>query len=292
MPDYMHRGFKWTVYFLLFFSGSCKKEPVNPADETGYRDTTLVNVAYGSHPRQVYDIHLPANRDSTTPFIVVIHGGAWRAGQKEDMNGLVQLIKQKWNSVAVVNMNYRLASNANNIHHYELMDDIASAIGDVLVKRGSYGIGQEAGIMGASAGGQLAMIYAYSYNDHGNIRCVGSLFGPALIKDWSWYNSFNIWLGSNVGDILTEYVGQPWDTTVYASVSPYFEVSSGSPPTILFHGNLDPIVPVYQSQWMHNRLDSLGLVNAYHEYVAFHGFDAAQSDDVMEKLVAFFRSRL
>ena len=32
------------------------------------------------------DIHLPVNRDSSTPIIMVIHGGAWIEGKKEDMN--------------------------------------------------------------------------------------------------------------------------------------------------------------------------------------------------------------
>ena len=83
-----------TLLFLVF--SSCIKEPVNPNNNNGtsdLTDTTMLNVSYGSHIRQVYDIYLPANRDTSTPVILMIHGGAWKTGQKEDFNYYVNLIK-------------------------------------------------------------------------------------------------------------------------------------------------------------------------------------------------------
>lgn len=272
---------------------ACTKESISPDNNTGtnpFSDTTILNVAYGSHTRQVYDIYLPANRDSNTPVLFMIHGGAWKAGQKEDFNYYLNLIKSKWSNVAIVNMNYRLASNANNIHHNEIIADINTALNHVNTHKAGYHISDNVGVLGASAGGQLAMIYTYKYNS--DIKCVGNIFGPSIISDWSWYNSTNLLLGAFMGDILSEYVGQSWDTTAYNAVSPYWNISSSSQPTITFHGNLDPIVPVYQSQWMHGKLNTLGVTNEYYEYVAFHGFDNTQSDDIINKLVAFFKTHI
>lgn len=280
-----------TLLFLVF--SSCIKEPVNPNNNNGtsdLTDTTMLNVSYGSHIRQVYDIYLPANRDTSTPVILMIHGGAWKAGQKEDFNYYVNLIKAKWNSVAIVNMNYRLASNTDNIHHNEILADIGSVVNQINANQANYHISNNIGVVGASAGGQLAMIYAYKYNN--NIKCVGNIFGPSIINDWSWYNTTNLWLGAYTGDVLTEYVGQPWDTTAYKAVSPFWNVNNNSQPTIIFHGNLDPIVPVYQSQWMNGKLNSLGVINQYHEYIAFHSFDDTQSDEVINKLVTFFNAHI
>jgi acetyl esterase/lipase len=280
-----------TLLFLVF--SSCIKEPVNPNNNNGtsnLTDTTMLNVSYGSHIRQVYDIYLPKNRDTNTPVILMIHGGAWKAGQKEDFNYYRDLIKAKWNSVAIVNMNYRLASNTNNIHHNEILADISSVVNSINSNQANYQISKKIGVIGASAGGQLAMIYAYKYNN--NIKCVGNIFGPSIINDWSWYNSTNIWLGVQMKDVLTEYVGQTWDTTAYKAVSPYWNINSNSQPTIMFHGNLDPIVPVYQSQWMNGKLNSFGVANQYHEYIAFHSFDNTQSDDVINKLVTFFKAHI
>lgn len=281
-----------TIIVCLSLLFSCTKEPTNNNNNgtSDLKDSTILNVTYGDHTNQVYDIYLPANRDSNTPVILMIHGGAWKAGQKEDFNSYLNLIKAKWNDVAIVNMNYRLASNTNNIHHNEIIDDIDDVVSQIIANKSNYNISSKIGVVGASAGGQLAMIYAYKYNS--NITCIGNIFGPSVIRDWSWYNSTNIWLGGYTGDILTEYVGQTWDTTAYKAVSPFWNVTNTSQPTIIFHGSLDPIVPVYQSQWMNGKLNSLGVTNQYHEYIAFHSFDNAQSDDVINKLVAFFKTYL
>lgn len=277
---------------LVFFS--CTKEQDedidNPDGTSNLSDTTLIDVPYGGHTKQVYDIYLPAKRDTATPVVLMVHGGAWKAGQKEDFNNYLNRIKTKWEDVAIVNMNYRLASNDDNIHHNEIMADISAVVSDLITKTDNYQISSKIGVIGASAGGQLAMIYAYKYDP--NIKCIGNIFGPSIINDWSWYNSNNPWLGGYTGDILTEYVGQPWDTTAYKAVSPYWNISSTSQPTIIFHGSLDPVVPVYQSQWMHAKLNSLGVANEYHEYVAFHSFDNNQSDEVITKLVVFFKQHI
>ncbi len=272
---------------------ACTKDPISPDNNSGTNplvDTTLLNVEYGSHTRQVYDIYLPADRDENTSVLLMIHGGAWKAGQKEDFNYYLNLIKSKWSTVAIVNMNYRLASNADNIHHNEIMADIHEVLNHVNTNKDYYHVSEKVGVMGASAGGQLAMIYTYKYNS--DIKCVGSIFGPTIINDWSWYNSTNLFLGDFVSNSLTEYVGQPWDTTAYKAVSPYWNISSSSQPTIIFHGSFDPIVPVYQSQWMHGKLNTLGVTNEYYEYVAFHSFDNTQSADAINKLVAFFKTHI
>lgn len=288
----------WKIFLLFWIlSGwmACSKAPADtrqPDISDVSLDTTLWNVSYGNHPRHRYDIHLPENRNENTPVVLLIHGGAWKAGQKEDMNSLVQLFKNQWKEAAVVNMNYRLASLSEKIHHDEIMTDIRDVIAHVIQQSEYYHISSDIAIMGASAGGQLAMIYAYKYNDQKHIQCVGNIFGPAIISDYSWYNSTNIWLGGKVGDILTEYVGVTWDTTTYNAVSPYWNISSQTPPTILFHGSLDPIVPVYQSRWMRSRLNEFNVPNEYHEYLAFHSFDATQSRDVINKSVAFFRKHM
>ncbi len=269
--------------------------PINPNTNTGtssLKDTILKNISYGASPMQVYDIHLPAKRDSSTPVVLFIHGGAWKAGSKSEFDAYVNLMKKEWVSVAIVNMDYRLASNRDSIHHEEIIDDIKSCIGNVLGNKGNYHISSKMAVTGASAGGQLAMIYAYKYNDYNNIKCVGNLFGPSIISDWTWYNSFNLWLGGNVSDILTEYVGKSWDTTAYKAVSPYYQVKSTSQPTIIFHGNLDPIVPLYQSQWLNRKLATLNVQKEYYEYTAFHGFDATQSADVVKKMTAFFKKNM
>jgi len=280
---------------LPFMLVQCKKDngskPINSVG-SNLKDTILVDVAYSTHSRNIMDIHLPAKRDSTTPVLLFLHGGAWKAGDKSELNVYINALKKEWPNLAIANMNYRLASNDSNIHHPQMMEDIKNAIGFLINQQKDYQISSNMAISGGSAGGQLAMIYAYAYNDYNNIKCVANIFGPSLIRDWEWYNSTNIWLGGKVGDILAEYVGQKWDSTAYAQVSPLQQVTASSPPTIIFHGNLDPIVPIYQSRRLNTKLSDEGVAKEFHEYIAFHSFDANQRTDVSKKMVAFFKKHL
>jgi dipeptidyl aminopeptidase/acylaminoacyl peptidase len=283
-----------TVFLISLGYTACIKQNPVPDNSTGLsslRDTILKNRKYGiDSPRQIYDIHLPANRDTSTNIILVIHGGGWKTGRKEDMDMYVNLLKSKWKNIAVVNMNYRYASFVSKIHHDELMADIQAAVNKVMDSLTYYKIGSKLAVVGGSAGAQMAMIYSYRVNN--KIKCVGNVFGPSIMNDWAWYNSTNYIQGTYNGSVIAEYVGKSWDTTLYKSLSPYWNVSSLTPPTISFHGNLDPVVPVYHSQWLHTRLRSFGVPSEYHEYVAFHSFDGNQADDVVNKLVAFFKIHL
>jgi acetyl esterase/lipase len=281
---------------ICFWASSCTKKPTGTggtntnAGTSNLTDTIIKNVSYGTDSFQKMDIHLPAKRDGNTRLIVMVHGGAWSAGDKAEFGYYINLIKAEWPTVAIANMNYRLASNKNSIHHPEIMNDIKQAFAHLQNNKGTYVFSDSVAIVGASAGAQLATIYAYNYNDLNNIKCVGDIFGPVIINDWNWYNSFNPWLGKNIKDILTEYVGTTWDSTAYKAVSPYHQAKSTSQPTIIFHGSLDPIVPVYQSQRFKGQLNKMNVKNEYHEYIAFHSFDNTQSSDVIKKMVAFFKT--
>jgi acetyl esterase/lipase len=283
----------WIIVMAVTMASlfACDEDVISSPEEGSttnrMRDTTLVDVTYGNDPRQTYDVYLPADRGEHTPVIVMLHGGAWSTGQKELLQEYVARIRAAWKEVAIVNMNYRLASNEAGIHHEEIMQDITDALQHIKSNQLNYHIGEKYGFVGESAGAQLAMIYAYRYDE--SVACVASIYGPTIINDWSWYNSNNIWLGGYTGDILATYVGQPWDTTAYKAVSPFWQVSAKSAPTILFHGSLDPIVPVYQSQWMDGKLGDLGVAHDYHEYFAVHKFEGEQANDVVQKLVAFFK---
>jgi acetyl esterase/lipase len=62
---------------------------------------TLLDVAYGTHPRQVLDFY-PAKSDKPTPVVFHIHGGGWQNGDKKT-NPRAFLDK----GISVVSINYR-----------------------------------------------------------------------------------------------------------------------------------------------------------------------------------------
>jgi acetyl esterase/lipase len=66
----------------------------------------LIDLAYGSHPRQVLDFY-QADSDKPTPVAFYIHGGGWRGGDKRT-NPKAFLDK----GISVVAINYRYVQNA------------------------------------------------------------------------------------------------------------------------------------------------------------------------------------
>ncbi len=65
----------------------------------------LIDVAYGSHPRQVLDFY-QAKSDRPTPVVFYIHGGGWQGGDKKT-NPRAFLDK----GISVVAINYRYVRN-------------------------------------------------------------------------------------------------------------------------------------------------------------------------------------
>ncbi len=283
----------WAI--SLFFLSSCIKDPAGGGGTGGGSPLTeriILDTAYGTNPLQKMDIYLPAGRTNATKVLVLIHGGAWEAGDKAEMNYYKNLLRSKWPEAAIANINYRLASNTNNIHHAEIMSDVTAAVNMMVNNKTSFAVSDTLGMIGASAGAHLAVLYTYAYNGNNKVKAVADFFGPAKLSDWSWYNTFNIFLGKSISEILTKYNGATWNVPLYDSNSPTEVATAQSKPTIIFHGSLDVIVPQYQSQWLNAKLNTLGVTHEYHEYIDGHGFNTGNTNDAMNKTVTFLKNNL
>ncbi len=289
--------YRFKLICLLAAIGSLTScEPAStptPSNPVSKRDTVMKDVAYGSSSKQNMDIYLPEDRNNSTKIIILVHGGAWSAGDKNEMNILIPKIQKDWPEAAIVNMNYRLANGADVVHT-QISEDMDAAVDFIAAQKSAYQISDTMFMLGASAGAHLSLLYAYRDNDEKHVKAVSNLFGPSIFADWEMYNSFNPLLGGPVKNVWINYTGTSWDSTLYKSLSPYHIASATtSVPTISFHGGLDPIVPVYQNRWFHAHLISLGISSAYHEYPAdFHGFSDGNYNDCIRKSVAFFKESL
>jgi dipeptidyl aminopeptidase/acylaminoacyl peptidase len=100
-------------------------------------------------------------------------------------------------------------------------------------------------------------------------------------------------MGRAISDLLIQFNGAPWDVPLYDSNSPYSVATAQTKPTIIFHGTADVIVPLYQSQQLRTRLNTLGVPNEYYEYfLDGHGFNTTNTDDAMNKTVVFLKAHL
>lgn len=279
-----YKLFSVFIPMVVFFFSSCASDTVT-TDTT--IEKTFTNVSYGSHPQQVFDLYLPANRSSaSTKTLILVHGGGWTGGDKGDMNYVTNIIKQYLPGYAIANMNYRLASTGNPAFPMQI-DDL-NAVVNKLKNTAEYSISDNFGFIGVSAGGHLSMLYSYAYNSNNDVKMVCSIVGPTDFTDPNYTNNaFMVGMFESVTGV--SYSSNP---SYYQQLSPLYRATASSPPTILFYGNADPLIPTTQGVNMHARLDQLGVYNEFTLYNGGHGdWVLADQLDAYGKLVAFIQNR-
>jgi arylformamidase len=118
--------------------------------------TVLRDVAYGADKAQRMDVYLPANPQNA-PVIFMVHGGAWRNGDKENEQ-VVNHKLARWvpRGLVFISVNYRMLPKADPLIQ---ADDVAHALAAAQQKAVSWGADPSKFIlMGHSAGAHLVSL--------------------------------------------------------------------------------------------------------------------------------------
>ena len=204
------------------------------------------------------DLYLPAA--TAVAVCIYAHGGGWRMGSRREGPGPVGPTSRRLfgrmaaQGIAVASVDYRLSGEAR---FPAQRDDVAAACRWLLEDDTVGGLPQV--VFGVSAGGQLAGLAAldpdlpvraaalwYAVTDLAalpdDIDAVGgeSDRGP----------------GSREAQLLGAPAGDVPDLA--RAASPVTHVTSGAPPFLLVHGDADVMVPVRQSERLHDALQAAG----------------------------------
>ncbi len=271
--------------FLVSFLFACKKEKPE-IDQVSY-DTAishvLKDISYGKHSRNVMDVYLPANRSEQTKIFVMIHGGGWNAGDKNDFADSYNWLKQVFPTHAIININYRLGTLQQPGYDMQI-NDIQSAIDEI--SKAKYGLGSDLFMVGASAGAHLSMMYAYRHDTAERVKGVCNIVGPADFTDPSYTNNPSMLYGLSylIGPFTYQSYPNKWK-----AVSPVEYVKSSTPPTISFYGDQDHLIPSTQ---VHLLDSALLRHNITHESTLYpgeghSGWNAAHTADFVGKAYQF-----
>jgi acetyl esterase/lipase len=283
------------IIFLLLLTASlsisCSSDDSNTNNPPTGLDPSLyyeaLNVSYGSDSDQVFDIYLPANRSINTKVMILVHGGGWSAGDKADMNGFRDFVREQHPDMAIVNINYRLADADNNPYPMQL-NDITTIIELLKTESDNYVIDNEFGFIGVSAGAHLSLLWSYAFDTENNIEMVCSIVGPTNLTDPAYLNNTS----PELQELLDLY-GVNATTEFLEEASPYHRVTSSAPPTILFYGGMDPLIPTTQGTDLRDKLVTLGIT---HEFTLYpnegHGWIGLNLLDTSIKLKTFTQTHL
>ncbi|APQ18699.1 alpha/beta hydrolase [Maribacter hydrothermalis] len=268
----------------LFFT-SCTEDNNTTIEFETDEAISLNNLSYGDNAKQIYDIYLPKNRTQDTKVILLIHGGGWTSGDKIDMNGFKDFIKTELPNIAVVNMNYRFANNTTSPYPMQI-NDISSLINLLKEKRSAYQISNSIGLIGVSAGGHLGLLWSYAHDNEQQVKMVCSIVGPTNLLDDAYQNSTDPVINDLIG-----LFGN--DEQNLQNASPLYQLNANSPPTILFYGGQDPLIPNAQGVALNTRLTELDVI---HEFTFYqnegHGWVGLNLLDTSIKLKSFIENNL
>ena len=272
-------------YCFLFLLLSCQKEDYSlPAQ-------TKLNVAFGTDSLQKMDVYLPAGRNmNSTKVMIMIHGGAWSTGDKSELNVYIDTLKKRLPDYAIFNINHRL-SNGTTIFFPTQENDVKAAIEFIAGKSGEYNVSQKIVLLGVSSGAHLALLQGYKHNSSGNVKAIVDFFGPTDLIDL-YNNPASPFIPPST---IAQIVGATPTTnlTLYQESSPINYVTAQSPPTIILHGGLDPLVSPSQSVSLDNKLQMFGVIHQYVFYpTELHGWSGPNLTDSFNKIEVFLAANV
>ncbi len=238
---------------------------------------------YQTHPNVVYrvannhearlDLYLPVRGNQPTPVVVVIHGGGWIAGAKEER--VLEMMPYLQMGFAAVNVEYRLAQSSLAP---AAVEDCRCALHWVFANAKKYNLDASRVVLqGGSAGGHLALITGmltpaagldracWTGDDDVWSRNPGTEKDPRVAAIVNWFGIADVvdeLHGANAKGYAVIWLGdQPNADEIAKRVSPIGYVNSNNPPVITIHGDNDALVPYAQSVRLHRALAGVGVPN-------------------------------
>jgi len=219
------------------------------------------DISYGNDIAQKMDLYIPEkNRDAKNVFII-IHGGGWRGGRKSQLTNFTFDLMKKFPDMIFVNLEYRLAS-ATRFALPDQTDDLEAAMDFVEKKLNTH---PTYILLGNSAGGHLAMFYAYHHDRKKKVKAVVNIVGPADLNDPGFKNYDDY---AFVEKHLIDPKIVEGKLSLMDFGSPVHWITPTSAPTLSYYGTADHVVPVSQKKILDS---ALARNKVYHESYEFNG---------------------
>jgi acetyl esterase/lipase len=278
-----------------YVSGSVSEAAAGASENAAGSFSTYTFMNAGGSALQLDAYLPPVEVETNGAGVVVVHGGSWNASARSDFPQWNRWLTRQ--GFAVFDVDYRLAPQPN---WQTATGDVKCAVMWVKRHAAEFRVSPDRLVLlGRSAGGQLALLAAYTADDArlpsscpraadldepapgdspgADVRAVVSFYGPTDLL-WAYDNPGN----RRVIDgptILRRFVGgDPHASNetreLFRLASPVAHVTPRTPPTLLIHGGLDQLVRSENMELLGGKLKEAGVpFRLVLIPYAQHGFD-------------------
>jgi acetyl esterase/lipase len=241
------------------------------------------------------DLMSPTEGEGPFPAVIVIHGGAWRAGNKSDVRPIMPDFVR--HGYVAVSPQYRFCPPDTfpaQVH------DVKAAVRWMKANAKKYRIDPDRiGAIGFSAGGHLALMLGVTAPSDGlegesssadagsRVRAVVNYFGPTDLA------------ANDIPEVskplVKDFLGGTAEAKpdVAHKASPLSYVSKDDAPVLTFQGTNDPLVPYTQAVKLAQAMSSAGVPGRVELLVgASHGWAGAELKRTMSESFSFFEQYL
>lgn len=246
------------------------------------------DISYGNKESNKFDLYVPKdNSKENYGLVVYLHAGGFRTGDKSDDTEILKWLCSK--GYVTAGINYTLSTDKNNANVYSQSMEIKEAMPIVVeeAKKLGYNL-NEMVISGGSAGGTLAMLYAYRDAEESPIplKMMFEMVGPSsfFAEDWDNYGLdksneaaaglFGAMLGS---EIDKDIIGTSDLQEIMKPISAYAWVDENSVPSVIAYGTYDKVCPFKTTRHLVNALEDNNVDYKYFE--ATHSGHGLQNDN-------------
>ena len=193
------------------------------------------------------EVYYPPKMDSakTYPAMVFFFGGGWVGGNRDQFLNQAKYFAKR--GMVCFLADYR-TSKINGTTPFEAVKDSKSAIRFIRENSGEFRVDTTKIIAsGGSAGGHLAAATAMiqAYNEETDNASISSVPNALVL--------FNPVIDNGPGGYGFERIGED-----YKSFSPLHNIKKGDPPTIIFLGNKDHLIPVETAEYYKVVMEKVG----------------------------------
>jgi len=255
------------------YSQSCVRP--RPAPEGNLQSALDIEYVQTPTGNSSLDIYTPSDK-SPHPLVVLIHGGSWMAGSKNDFRDDARTLAGMGYTAATID--YRLVREGTN-RFPAAVEDVRCAIKFLKANADRYGIDRHRiAAYGFSAGGHLASMLGTSArvggldgtncsidSEDASVNSVVSYYAPLDLRSTEGLDF------GQVGVILGFLGTLPeFNPRLATLASPVAHINAQTPPFFLVHGDADKVVPLRSSVEF---VDALRQAGRMGEVVVMPGLD-------------------